>query len=314
MTGSTTENGAPEPWPYVPSDASGWPTATECADSAEFGKSLCDAKLEVRKKRTDAEIERAKAERAVDLAVEQAYYQAVIDLAKGGLDRTRASAETVQKAAATIVTLYTGTLALAFAAGSHPLPFRALFAALLLGLAVALSTAYLAYLPDPDRADPDNVSGPPDLNPSDSTVRTFVLWSRKAALERSYPLRASVLALAAALFFLPAPFIQKGAAQTPTPKVNWPSAPTQVSDPELQKILYTAQVKEAADARNAPVADEGNDTFWGVLFVSVLLIVLVVPLFKRPRSLNMVIVLIGFVFLALLLAVGVVAWGVGHYT
>jgi hypothetical protein len=312
MTASS-ENGAPEPWPYVPADESGWPTATECADSGEFAKALCEAKLEVRKKRTDAEIDRAKAERAVDLAVEQAYYQAVIDLAKGGLDRTRASAETVQKAAATIVTLYTGVLALAFAAGSHPLPFRALFAALLLGLAVALSTAYLAYLPDPDRPDPENGGGPSDLDPSDSRVRTFVLWSRRAALERSYPLRASVLALAAALFFLPAPFIQKGAAQTPAPKINWPSTPTQVNDPELQKILYTAQVKEAADARNAPVADEGNETFWRVVFGIALLIVLVVPLFRRPSAHNRLIALLGFVLIALLFAVGIVAWGAGHY-
>jgi hypothetical protein len=317
---SDQETAVPEPWPYAPADASGWPTAADCAKSPEFAKALCEAKLEVRKKRTDAEIDRAKAERAVDLAVEQAYYQAVIDVAKGAIDRSRASAEVVQKAAAAIVTLYTGILALAFAANAHPLPFRALFAALFLGLAVALSTAFLAYLPEPHAGDNGTTAEPEpsDVSESNKTVATFVLWTRAAAIDRAYPLRASVLALAAALLFLPAPFVQKGSAQTPAPKINWPGAPTEVGDPQLRRILYRAQVKEAADARNAPVADQGNDAFWGVAFFVVLAIVLSVPaapLFTRMfRNPDVVLALVGAVVLALMVVVGIVAWSAGHYT
>lgn len=312
---SGSGNGSPRPWPYEEVDADFWPTKGECEDSAEFAKALCEAKLEVRKKRTDAEIANAAAERAKRIAVDQAYYQAVIDVAKAAIDRSRAAAETVQKAAAAIVTLYTGVLALAFAAASHPLPFRALFAAILLGLSVALSTAYLAYLPRGFEEDGSTETSPGELSHSDRTVRTFVLWTRRASLERAYPLRASVLALAAALFFLPAAFIQKGSAQTPTPTVHWPSTPTEVSDPELQKILYTAQVKEAADARSAPVADEGNSTFWWIAFGVALLLIAVIPLFKRKLSTpSQQVAVVGAVVLALMFAVGIVAWGAGHYT
>jgi len=165
--------------------------------------------------------------------------------------------------------LYTGVLALAFAAASHPLPFRALFAAFLLGLSIALSTAFLAYLPDPDESDDGSTAepAPAELSASDARVRTYILWTLKTALGRGYALWASVLALAAALFFLPAPFVQKRAAQT-----------------TLRRILYAAEVKETADARHAPIADQGNDTFWWIAFGTAFAIVFTVPLVKRNPS------------------------------
>src|SRR5688572_10764747 len=113
----------PEPWPYVAADAHGWPDAGDCANASDASSEICKAKLEVRKKRTDQEIARskaqldaeittAKAQADADIAVAQTYYDSVFEIAKGSIDRTRASAETVQKGAGAIVTLYAGILAL----------------------------------------------------------------------------------------------------------------------------------------------------------------------------------------------------------
>ena len=157
----TAQDDSHHEWPFVESDGYGWPTLEQCAGYSEYSKALCEAKLEVRKKRTDQEIALNEGDRAVERAVRQAYYQAVLDLSKASVDRARASGETVQKAAATIVTLYTGVLALAFSVAEHPLPFRALFAAFLLGLAIVMSTAFLAYLPDPDDVRDEATAKPP---------------------------------------------------------------------------------------------------------------------------------------------------------
>ena len=71
-----------------------------------------------------------------DAEVAQGREQALLDVAKGTLDRARANADLVQKASAALVPLYTGALALAFSVGDHPLPLRGLIPTILLGLAV----------------------------------------------------------------------------------------------------------------------------------------------------------------------------------
>jgi hypothetical protein len=305
----TNTTGSPnEPWPWVDSDRHGWPIGPK--RPSEVQKALYNARLDVRKKRTEEDIARAQAERNTDLAVAQAYYSAVLDLAKGAVDRTRASAETVQKAAAAIATIYTGLLAAAFAAASHPLPFRGLFAATLLGLAIALSTWFLAYIPDPDEPEEGAAEDGEieELSLRDKFARTYVLWTRKAALSRGYPLRASVIALAAALFFLPAPFLEKGKTQASTQTVTWPTVPSEPTAAELkerpaaadlEKILYTAKVAEAAEGHKAAVADEANETFWLIAFVVAIALVFGVPLVSNW-------VLVGGAILALIVVLPIV--------
>ena len=114
-------------------------------------------------------------------------------------------------------------------------------------------------------------------------MRTYILWARPAALRRSYALRASVVALGAALFFLPAPFVEKGTTQTTPPEIEWPNAPAKPTDPKLKQILYTAQVTKAAEEGEVSVADEGNDAFWWVAFAIALGLVLVAPAVRVPR-------------------------------
>jgi hypothetical protein len=70
--------------------------------------------LEVRKKRTDAEIASAQADRDAALALDQSFYEAVFDVAKGSIDRARASADFVQKGASAVVAIYGAVLGVAF--------------------------------------------------------------------------------------------------------------------------------------------------------------------------------------------------------
>ena len=282
---SKPDRGSVEPWPYTEADRHGWPTESDCTGEEGYDAELCKAMLEVRKKRTDEEIARAKAavdakiaarkaSSDADIAIEKSYYDAVLEVAKGTIDRARGSGETVQKAAAAIVTLYTGVLALAFSVADNPLPAKALFAAILLGVAILLSTAFLAYLPDPDK---ESAQDPidPDVPIGERLTDTFVRWTRKAGRARVPLLRGSVIALAAAVALMPAPFVTIGEAKGEVAKSPaWPAPDTASgANIELSKILYTAQVAEVAGERKQPVARGNADEWWTRGFVAAMLAV-----------------------------------------
>jgi hypothetical protein len=283
---AASEMPAVEPWPYQEADRHGWPASSDCGDPAHFTEELCKAKLEVRKKRTDQEIARAKAETDAALATKADYYKAVLEVAKGAIDRSRASAELVQKAAAAIVTLYAGILALAFSVADNPLPGRALFAAVLLGLAIALSTAFLAFLPpmedEDERLTAEEVGEGGE--PGERLTRMFVLWTRKASLARAPWLRAAVVALLGAVVLIPAPFVKLGDPVKEAADVAWPKPPAAGSNLELQKILYTAEVAEKAELRKRPLANGSSDEFWTWTFFAFLAFTLLFFIGLLPRG------------------------------
>lgn len=243
--------------------------------------------MDVRKKRTDEEIARAKAEYEADLAIEHEYYVGLIDVAKSSIDRSRAAAETVQKAAGAIITLYTGALALSFSVSDRPLPLRGLYAALLLGVAVVLSTGFVAYLPDPGTYDDeDRSTNNDDLGEStpERLSNMFIKWSRTTSLDRVIWLRASVVALGVGLIFLPAPFISGHAAATnPPQQATWPT-PDAAAGPniQLQKILYKAQVERAATS-NTVATEVTYDDQWLIGFIAALFLISIVPRVIRGR-------------------------------
>jgi len=292
-------------------ESSDWP---DPAGNQDNQKALYQAKLDLRLKRVEAEIAsaaaqqaaeltnekahldddlaRAAAERGAELTSKAAYEQALLDLAKGSLDRARANAEVVQKASSAIVALYTGALALAFSVADHPLPLRGLIPAILLGLAVVASTAYLAYV-----TDPRSVEGPHASSSLRELARrriaAFIIWTRAGALARVYWLRVSVLALAASLAFLPAPFLTSSNETKATaimPATQWPKPPT--STDEMTKILYQAQVSETAELRKNEVAAAetrssaagGNEKGWWIGFGVVLALIFLVPLARKPNQ------------------------------
>jgi hypothetical protein len=268
----------------MPSDAAAWPDDSE-GDPQKAPEALYEAKLEVRKKRTDQEIERATAEVQSALAIEQAYYTSVFSSATGSIDRARASADTVQKAATAIVTIYTGILAVAFSVTDHPLPFRGVYAAVLLGIAIVCSTTFLAYLPDtPTAGVQENGTTSGSSGPAAYAVE-LVKWTRRTALRRTYWLRASVIALAAALVFLPAPFITWSDKSASGTLPEWPAPSSKAGDnPSLQKILYAAQVNEVAKARGGPTSAEKPWLKWAWLGAFVGSLIMVFGLAKITGS------------------------------
>lgn len=201
-------------------------------------------------------------------AYDQAYYQGLLDLGKGAVDRSRAAAELVQKSAAAIGTLYVGILGVSFSVSNHHLPLRGLVPAFFLGVAIMLSTAYVAYIPDKPGAvtlGPLSTSPPERLQDRLNNFYGVIT----AMVESKAPLlRAAVLALGFGVIFLPAPFISLtgGDAVNPAAQV-WPSPPAVTSDQDapLQAILYKAQVDEAAARRNQPVESTGDLVAWAIL-------------------------------------------------
>jgi len=286
--------------PYRPSDDLAWPPAGDAGKDSE-ARALYDAKLGVRQKRTDEQIARGKAELDAQLAdararadatieTRKAYYAAIFEVAKGAIDRARASAETVQKSSTAIAGLYTGALTLVFSVEDHPLPTRGLIPLLFLGAAVVCSTAYLAYFPS---ASPQPSSADQEDNPDISTeailANRYINWTRQAALARSYPVRMSVIALAFGLAFLPSPFINwhgerssASAQSLDERKPAWPSAALENgANVELAKILFAAQVKEYADARQTPAVSQEDETMWWVLALIGAAIVVIGPAVSR---------------------------------
>lgn len=197
-----------------------------------------------------------------DVALVREFHESVRDVAKTALEHADALPQLVITAAGAVVTLYTGVLALVFAAANHPLPARGLIPALFLGLAIASAVGYAGYI---------TRSHATDFKPDDHVwtnaiayTNGFVDWINSAIEARAWLMRAAVLFLALGVAFLPSAFIdfttagQGQAGSTPgAPSVAalaaWPTIGS--SDPsvtaDLQKILYQAQVDEVATERAA---------------------------------------------------------------
>ena len=251
-------------------------------DFPEVPNSLpADKKQEWEKAVFDAQLKRIESSAAAESSINAEFYKSVFAVAQGSIDRARAGAETVQKASAAIAALYTALFGVVSSTKDNPLPSRGVIPMLFLGLAVVASTAYIAYQ---TRSKPVGV-----LTPQGSAfernlerARSLIAWTQRAADHRAYLLKLSVVALAAGLVFIPAAFVSfkstpkpGGAAETTTTAAmtttpiepDWPTPSTNAGDRvALQKVVYEAQVAEAAEQRKAkPVAplDTGaNDSWW----------------------------------------------------
>lgn len=253
---------------------------------------LLDEEIADRAADRDAGIADKKADLDAKLAIDKAFVDGVITVAQGSLDRARAAATFVQAAATAIVGLYAGALTVSFSATDRPLPPRGFLAAFFLAVAVVLATIYVAYFSKfADDTDPPEITendGPHEAGMK--VARAFVKWNRSGAMQRRYWLRASVIALAVGLMFLPAPFITFSANEVsgsaPPSAIAWPSPPPikDAKQADLENTLYTAQVAETAARRNADiqaskVVTSGRDWLWiGIGVPLGLLVIFLLPL------------------------------------
>lgn len=240
--------------------------ATE--ESATLARDLDSEKVE-----EAAFVAQAAKNREADLSNLAKFHESMYTLASTSVDRARSGAELVQKAAAAIATLYTGALALAFSVTDNPLPARGILAPAFLGAAVALSTAYAAYLKQTRNPPltPEVASG---VEPkSVARLNLFIDSTSRLVTERSWLLRASIFALGVGLLFIALPFLQVGGsaggfnAPTGAEAQDWPHIPPgTLNDAEVE--LYKAQIDEVVELRkNATKSDAANDliVFWAGL-------------------------------------------------
>jgi hypothetical protein len=220
------------------------------------------------------------------------FHETVAEVSKGAIERSRDSAKYVQTAATAIMALYTGVLSLAFSVTDNPLPVRGVWAAVFLGLSIALATAYLAFLSKP-RA--PSLFKPAGLIPELQLLRTGYLTKiiNATVYNRRWAIRASVVSLAVGVAFLPAAFVTNSRkVDVPDPPVA-PEIPAEVavSIAPSAAALFDAQVQgyeAAVEKRNEAVEESSrqateasekdadlNDTFATLALVGAAIVLLI---------------------------------------
>jgi hypothetical protein len=153
---------------------------------------------------------------------------------------------------------------------------RGVIPAVFLAIALVFSAFYLAY-----------PSGTSAISaPTESTKQAWFVgfgrWMEELVNRRSNFLRASLVALAFGAAFLPAAFVHvKTTPADPPTKAEWPAPPSDNVD--LQKILYKAQVAEAAKLREKAAPESKGefdvDEWWiwaaaaGALAIVILILI-----------------------------------------
>src|SRR2546425_534813 len=176
----------------------------------EFKKLRYQAKLQVVAARELAEIEKCKehfkASTAYEYACQQALYSAYLDIAKGQLDRSRARAEFIEKAASVIGAAYGVILGLRFSISKDinlPPPIRSLVSPSFLALSITLAAIYLAYI-TPVRSKP---SGQPSKQDALVGRRAFTRLTTQTVLRRISWLQSAIISLGFGVLFLPIAFL-----------------------------------------------------------------------------------------------------------
>jgi hypothetical protein len=203
------------------------------------------------------------AERVAQRDFDKVFFQAILETATGSIDRSRVSADLVQKAAAAVGTLYAGVIGVAFSVSERPITARAILPVLFLGLAIGCSMIYVAYL-TPGRAIPASLAfHSVRTTRMRNEVNFYMAMVRDLINRRAYFLRSSVLALAVGVVLLPAAFITGPVVAEPE-LPDWPAVP-QVDNPAqatLEAVSLQARVDEVAAERSGATATEPNWPGW----------------------------------------------------
>ncbi len=198
------------------------PDATPGDPQIDFKKLLYQAQLEnavsqsqasgaARRAQNASDSSTTQTEWANEYVLQQAIYNAYIEVSKGAIERAQSRAQFIQTAAAAVGTAYAAILALSFKADStspavHPLPVQGVYPALFLGLAVALSAVYLTYLTR--HADVAGPAAGASLSENQyHRLEAFITWAAVPVLSRIYFLHAAVVSLAVGVALVPVVFL-----------------------------------------------------------------------------------------------------------
>lgn len=191
-----------------------WPTPPD--NVTDETKDLYQAELEVVKNQPAILAEREQAARASYDALNQAVFNAYLEVAKGHIDRTTARAEFIEKAAGTIATLYTGILAFTYNADTSKgkvFPAIGISPTIFLGLSIFFAMFYLAYIRHPQRL---QVSSPSGLLPQHliNERNDFITWVTDSILQRAPWLQTAVISLGFGVIFLPIVYLTPSVPET----------------------------------------------------------------------------------------------------
>jgi hypothetical protein len=258
------------------------PSSVENCD-CELEKIFYQAKVDVFTERLKDDAGARAAEEETNRAYLQKFHESMLEVAKGGIDRSRQGADAIRNAAAAVGVIYSGVLGLAFSA-DHPLPSYGLIAAVFLGLAIVFATAYVARLPR--TVENSAVSWPTEtgLLTDDFEARTsaFITWVREASIRGRHLLRGAMFALGFGIAFLPAAFISVGGkpiaveAKPPYPSPPAVDVSASAGQIELEKIAYQAEVTEIAQVRNSQLQAHAVESSFasGIFIVALVALIL----------------------------------------
>jgi hypothetical protein len=234
----------------------GWPAYPDTdPDVKDLAVAVYNAELVPQKSRLETNEARYRSQFDSETELFKNFHTTLRDMAKSAASRVDTLAQLVQTAAGAIVTLYTGVLALVFAAGGTELPLRALIPAVFLGLAVVLAAAYAAFL-----TPIDDTLFVPRSRPRENAMRQTQAIQRYVRIRnntRVRAIRSAVVSLGLGVLFLPAAFVAIGSSEAPSTtsySVDYPPIPADAPAdalPDLYLARYQAQVTETSVIRAA---------------------------------------------------------------
>jgi hypothetical protein len=160
--------------------------------------------------RTARDAARADADRAAEVASLKSVQDAYVAVTQSSLDRALTRVNVVTASITAVTTIYTGLLALVYAAKSgegRVLTGVAIIPALFLGLALFLVTVYAAMFKRTMSAGtllPTGIGG----QVAEIRLITFMRWCFAGVLARSWALHAGIVSLGIGVATLPVPFVQ----------------------------------------------------------------------------------------------------------
>jgi hypothetical protein len=253
-------------WPDLPE---AW--AKDQATRTKYRELVLAAQIDLVK--AEAAAPPPKHESLADDESEKKLHESLSTLIGESIERSRDGAKFVETAAAAVGTVYTGILAFSFAADKTPLPGRALYAAIFLGIAIVGAAVYLAFIQHIRPIGRVDYRG---VRSEDQWRRTEYLaaWTRAVVQSRAWALRTAVVALAFGVMFMPFAFLPAHLSETafestptvmePTAEPSWPPPPSLAADPAIVATLYKAQldafVAEKATTTSAPTESTGVST------------------------------------------------------
>jgi hypothetical protein len=205
-----------------PGTPPGPPSDVPAGAAADFAKlqysEELDAWLESWKQRVAADAteaalnaSREDADRAADAALVKSVHDAYLAVSQTAIDRSLTRINVLTASIGTVTTIYTGLLALVYAAKSDsgkPLTPSALIPALFLGLALLLVAIYAAMFRNSSSLDgPMLPSGTGDPL-AEYRVQRFMRWCFATVGARIWALHAGIASLGIGIASLPVPFVK----------------------------------------------------------------------------------------------------------